>query len=456
MNDVRQIKDEVLFAPNSCRYKVYIIDEVHMLSNSAFNALLKTIEEPPPYIVFIFATTEIHKVPATIRSRCQQFNFRLIPLEQMVGLLEETAKENGITAEPDALLWIAKEATGSLRDAYTLFDQVVSFSEGAITLEKIHEKLGIVGLDDMNALLEACARGDRKGAFEQLDGILEKGVAVEQFVFDCAGYFRSLLFMSAGITKEAILGFKTDSFSPEVLKGFPPQKSQKAIELLFQLYRNLRYSANQRFELELVISRIADLKDYIDPADLGRRFEALRRNIFASAGGTLAGSTLAGGTAAGDTGGAGFAGPDRGGPGDAAPEETTPEAEEPYDEREEPAETERSGAKEGELSVSDREKVILLVKKKKLSLASALEKGVSWNVEGSGLTIGFSAVFPAKIVGQELPEIATAVETVIGRKLKISVRVEDGGNEQGGVPEPDQKVEMVRKIFRGEILSGDK
>src|SRR5512136_2890731 len=142
VNDVRAIKDEVLFAPNSGRYKIYIIDEVHMLSNSAFNALLKTIEEPPPYIVFIFATTEVHKVPATIRSRCQQYNFRLISTSEIKGKLREASGELGVQAEERALTWIAKEATGSLRDAYTLLDQVVSFSAGSITLDKIREKLG--------------------------------------------------------------------------------------------------------------------------------------------------------------------------------------------------------------------------------------------------------------------------------------------------------------------------
>ncbi|HRZ90777.1 MAG TPA: DNA polymerase III subunit gamma/tau, partial [Spirochaetia bacterium] len=120
VDNVRQIKDEVLFPPSSGRYKVYIIDEVHMLSNSAFNALLKTIEEPPPYIVFIFATTELHKVPATIKSRCQQFNFRLIPLDVIRERLREAATELAVDADEEALLWIAKEATGSLRDAYTL------------------------------------------------------------------------------------------------------------------------------------------------------------------------------------------------------------------------------------------------------------------------------------------------------------------------------------------------
>ncbi|MBP5358180.1 MAG: DNA polymerase III subunit gamma/tau, partial [Treponema sp.] len=137
VNDIRQIKDEVMFPPNSCRYKIYIIDEVHMLSNSAFNALLKTIEEPPPYVIFIFATTELQKVPATIKSRCQQFNFRLVPIEKVKEQLALAAKEIGIQADDEALYWIARESTGSMRDSYTLFDQVAAFSDGNITYEKI-------------------------------------------------------------------------------------------------------------------------------------------------------------------------------------------------------------------------------------------------------------------------------------------------------------------------------
>ncbi len=158
VNDVREIKHEVLFAPNSSRYKVYIIDEVHMLSNSAFNALLKTIEEPPPYIVFIFATTEGHKVPATIRSRCQQFHFQLIPLEAIQNRVAEAAQELEISIEEEALFWIAKEATGSLRDAYTLFDQIAAFSQGEITMQKILDKLGLVGTETISMLAETLAR----------------------------------------------------------------------------------------------------------------------------------------------------------------------------------------------------------------------------------------------------------------------------------------------------------
>ena len=207
VNDVREIRDEVLFAPQKGRYKVYIIDEVHMLSNSAFNALLKTIEEPPPYVVFIFATTEVHKVPATIRSRCQQYNFRLISAAEIRGKLREAASELGVKAEDKALTWIAKEATGSLRDAYTLLDQVVSFSGGSVTLEAIREKLGVLGIDELNAFVRPIAEGDPAKVLEQADAILAKGVSIEQFTADLAGYFRDLLFLRTGVMRDTLLGY---------------------------------------------------------------------------------------------------------------------------------------------------------------------------------------------------------------------------------------------------------
>ncbi|MDR2102096.1 MAG: DNA polymerase III subunit gamma/tau [Treponema sp.] len=268
VNDVRQIKDEVLFPPHSGRYKVYIIDEVHMLSNSAFNALLKTIEEPPPYIIFIFATTELHKVPATIKSRCQQFNFRLIPIETIQKILRDTCGEMNIEAEEEALFWIAKESTGSLRDAYTLFDQVASFSGGHIRSALIREKLGLVGLDQLNALAEACAAHDTAAAFTLIDGILEAGVAIEQLVIDLAEYYHSLLLIKAGITRESLLGYGPERFSAKVADSLDGLRLEHALELLLGLYRDIRYSLSARFELETVISKLIWLDQWIAPPEL--------------------------------------------------------------------------------------------------------------------------------------------------------------------------------------------
>ena len=279
VNDVREIKDEVLFAPANSPYKVYIIDEVHMLSNSAFNALLKTIEEPPPYVIFIFATTELHKVPATIKSRCQQYHFRLIDLEVIKSKLEEAASDQGITIDDEALFWIAKEATGSMRDAYTLFDQIAAFSDGRITLEKIREKLGLVGLDQMNHIAQALAQNQAAEAILACGEILGSGVSVEQFIMDLAEYFRALLFFLQKIDREALLGFHPDRFPPEVKTGFTVPQIEKAVELLLGLYRSIRYSLNQRLELELLLSRLSRLGQYADAAELTARLEQVRQAL---------------------------------------------------------------------------------------------------------------------------------------------------------------------------------
>jgi len=281
VNDVRNIKDEVLFAPANSKYKIYIIDEVHMLSNSAFNALLKTIEEPPPYVVFIFATTELHKVPATIKSRCQQYNFRLIGTDELKERLASAAADLEVKVDDEALFWMAKEATGSMRDAYTLFDQIAAFSEGHITLELIREKLGLVGLEQMNQIAEALTLGRGKEALELTDAILGSGVAVEQFVMDLADYYRALLFFLQKIDREALLGFHPDRFPEAVKTQVSIPQAERALESLLALYRTIRYSLSQRYELELALSRLATLKHYVTPAELVQRIEALKGQVVA-------------------------------------------------------------------------------------------------------------------------------------------------------------------------------
>ncbi len=268
VNDVRQIKDEVLFPPQSCRYKIYIIDEVHMLSTSAFNALLKTIEEPPPYVIFIFATTELQKVPATIKSRCQQFNFRLVPIEKVKEQLALAAEEIGIEAESEALYWIARESTGSMRDAYTLFDQVAAFSGDKITYDKIRDKLGLVGVDRLNEIFEFCAQNNSQSALEKLDTFLQAGISIEQLISNATDYLRSLLLIKNGITKESLLGQSAERYSKTVLQTWNSVQLERAISIFLQLYRDIRYSLSPRYELELAFSRLSWLSQYVSPAEV--------------------------------------------------------------------------------------------------------------------------------------------------------------------------------------------
>jgi len=276
VDNVRRIKDEVLFPPQSSPYKIYIIDEVHMLTNNAFNALLKTIEEPPPYVIFIFATTELHKVPATIKSRCQQFAFKLIPIDTICKILRDTCDEMKIEAEDEALLWIARESTGSLRDAYTLFDQVASFSAGKIQTALIQEKLGLTGLDNLNKTAAFAAAGDAPGALAFLDEIIENGVTIEQFVIDLASYYRNQLLIKCGITRESLLGYPVARFLPEVQETLNLERLEEALRLLLDLYRDIRYSVSPRFEIESFIIKLCALKDWVSPSELRQSVNAVQ------------------------------------------------------------------------------------------------------------------------------------------------------------------------------------
>ena len=279
VNDVRVIKEEVMFPPTSSRYKIYIIDEVHMLSQSAFNALLKTIEEPPEYVVFIFATTETQKVPATIRSRCQQFNFQLIPLETIKSLLEQAASEMGILADSDALFWIAKEATGSMRDAYTLFDQVVAFSNGRITLAQIREKLGLVGVDRINGIMEDVLTGNRSASLDKVHELLARGMSIEQIIKDFSDYFRSLLLIKKGVKSENVLGEQIRSFPVDIRNAFNEEQLEAALDMFLNLYRDIRYSLNPRFELELAISKLSKLRYVASTASIIEQIARLKNDL---------------------------------------------------------------------------------------------------------------------------------------------------------------------------------
>ncbi|MDC7226136.1 MAG: DNA polymerase III subunit gamma/tau [Spirochaetales bacterium] len=450
VNDIREIKDEVLFAPNTCRYKVYIIDEVHMLSTSAFNALLKTIEEPPPYVIFIFATTEIHKVPATIRSRCQQFNFRLISLEEIKNSLMTAAAELKIEAEDDALFWIAKEATGSMRDAYTLFDQVAAFSDGLITLEKIREKLGLVGLDSMNAIVEAMCARNSADVIDLSSGIIAGGVSIEQFAVDLAEYFRSLLFIRCGIEKESLLGYARSRYSEKTVSAFSKTQLEKALEIIFRFYREVRYSINPRFELELMLSQLSDLSAWVSPADVADRLEALKRAIASGEVELKEPSTAQSEPAEQQASPAPNPAP--------AAMKSAPEPEPEPEVETEPAHTAPAAASEGPhgLSADERNAVLDAIRKKKLTLAASVDQAVGWRQTEESMSFSFENAYQAAVVKNDRNLIKDAIQEVTGRSFAIEVEVVQ--TKSAGSADEEQKlnkqVDAVKKVFRGEIIQG--
>lgn len=279
VDDVRKIKEELMFPPQYSRYKIYIIDEVHMLSNSAFNALLKTIEEPPEWAIFIFATTELQKVPLTVQSRCQCFRFRSIDDTTIADLIRNVAKEDGVTIDEESIKWIAKRSRGGARDAYTIFDQCVSFTGGNITFEKVKEELGITGSDEIKAIFESAINGDVKSAIEKLNILYENGINPESFTIDTASYLRDALLISNGIVNEALLYNSLENYNIELIKSLRPSSIETALENFLELYRNLKYSLNTRFETECAVSSLRNLPYIYSNTDIVKQLDALKKAL---------------------------------------------------------------------------------------------------------------------------------------------------------------------------------
>ncbi|MDX9899856.1 MAG: DNA polymerase III subunit gamma/tau [Spirochaetia bacterium] len=456
VENIRQIKDEVLFPPNVSKYKIYIIDEVHMLSNSAFNALLKTIEEPPPYIVFIFATTELHKVPATIKSRCQQFNFRLFSLDVTRDLLRSAAVDLGLDADDDALLWIAREATGSMRDAYTLFDQVASFSEGRITSEKIRDKLGLVGNERLGVLMNLCVAGDRQGALEMLDSILASGVSVEQFTSDAVLYTRSLLFISSGVEREGLLGAPLSSFPSSLLSALDAPKLERMLAGLFELYRDMRYSVNPRWELELAVSRLCAIRSYIPPSELSRTINAMKSAIVD---GSAQGASSIGAHIKSD-GKVSPPGKERG-----LASQAVASAEDDAESIfvSEDQLKERLG-KDDDMPAL-KASVLASIGKNRVVLSTCLDRSGVWTIEGDKLVIPCLNGYDAGAVLADAGLIAKKVMDISGKALRIEPRAaevvvpsasrvkdEEGDESDDEDAGPADPVEIVEKVFRGKRI----
>lgn len=444
VDDVRAIKDEVLFPPTAARYKVYVIDEVHMLSNSAFNALLKTIEEPPPYVVFIFATTEIHKVPATIRSRCQQFTFRLFSTDEIRGRLAEVAQEKGIEADAEALIWIAKEAEGSLRDAYTTFDQIASFTgNGRISVDAIRDTVGALSLDELNRVGELIASDDGSAMLALADTILERGVSVERFVIALADYLRSLLLLRHGVERPGILGYAPESFSAEARARLPVNGLELAGELLLELHRNLKLSVNPRFELELLLSRLARVQGLVTPAELLAEVSAIKGQFEGAPGAGADGVAAESGAPVGDTAQAA--------PAPAAAARQAGAAQRP------PAAVEpaaQAGAAPPAATGLLAELSARIRGQNQLGLAASLERALGAAVAGDRVTVTFAAGerYSGGRVSGAQRELAAAAAAVVGRPVTVSVAYEGAPEQQPVAAAAGGDVARVLKIFRGEVV----
>ena len=277
IDEIRELRENVRYTPAKSRYKIYIIDEVHMLTREAFNALLKTLEEPPSHIIFIFATTEPHKIPMTILSRCQRYDFKRIPLREIIGNLKRIVEEEKIQISQRGLLSIAQESEGSLRDAQSLLDQVISYGGKEIRDEDIIEVLGLIDRSILNDTIEAIANKDAERCMEIIEHVYHFGYDLQHFCRELLQYLRNLILIKVSQHPEGVM-----ECPEEELEGLKKQAEKFQFDQLNHLFslllkgeEEIAQSTFPRTMLEMTLIRMATLRPILPIDEMIKKLEAL-------------------------------------------------------------------------------------------------------------------------------------------------------------------------------------
>lgn len=282
VDNIREIRDEVRYSPTEGRYRVYIIDEVHMLSSGAFNALLKTLEEPPEYVIFILATTEVHKIPITVLSRCQRYDFRRITNATIQKQLRMLIEEEGLEADEDALAYIARVGDGSMRDALSLLEQCISFYFGErLTYEKCLDVLGAVDTSVFSHVLRNVMQNQVTACIQILDEVFAQGRDINQFVTDFIWYLRSMMLVQTADKAENVLDMSRDNLLAlkEEAKMIDLDTLLRYIRILSELSNQIKYSSSKRVLLEVALIKLMKPAMEEDLGSLLQRINDLENQV---------------------------------------------------------------------------------------------------------------------------------------------------------------------------------
>jgi len=421
VDDVREVIIEtVALAPTRDRYKVFIIDETHMLSNSAFNALLKTIEEPPAHVVFILATTEVHKVPATIASRCQRFKFRPAAPDILAEYLAVIAKKEKVAADPAALELLSRAAEGSLRDAVSLLDQCRSAGEGKVTVESVREMFGFVPQDLLIGVATALLSRDPKALAGWLKKIYEEGVEPAQLLKDLRAAIEAAYLVKLGA------GEPTDALWTKALSGASAETLGFLLKRLNRALEELRYGDSPRLALELglfsALEAAHDLNAWV------ARLEALEKRLAAGGGGSALSPSPA-------------LTPRPAAQPVSEMDETDPEDDLPVPVS---APAPVAAVSGGAISWAA---LVEAVAKEKIALGAALEKGRGAPKPGGGYAIQLSKAFDLDMARRSAPLLEAALARLAGRPVALELSLGAGDaapvNDivDRGMPEPKAEVD---------------
>lgn len=411
IDEIRNLRENVKFSPSKGRFKVYIIDEVHMLTPEAFNALLKTLEEPPPHVKFIFATTQAYKVPPTILSRCQRFDFRRISVKDIVGSLKVIAKKEGIKVEEEVLILIAKHSDGSMRDAQVVLDQISSFTEGKVSPLDASRILGAVSDDILFALADSVKDQDALKALRMIETMADEGKDIVQVILYLIEHFRNLSVIKVSPIKDGIFnGVSKESAglidaSAEKIKRYEEQAKRFTVEEILYIIYTLsntidfvRKSSMTRVPFEVAMVKLTRKGAILPSSEIMEKLERLEKNIFQSrpenADNALHGSGLEN------------------------PRSTIHEPRTP------------NGTLDNIISAWPA--ILNCVKDRKISLAMYLKEGLPLSLESDTLSIEFpkSSQFHKETI--DSPDckalISKAVKDISGLDIKIKFTMSESGN----------------------------
>ena len=275
VDDIREIRDNVHYSSMGGKYRIYVIDEVHMLSKPAFNALLKTLEEPPPQVIFIFATTEPQKIPATIQSRCQRYDFRRISTVQIVGRLSRVCADEHIDFDPKALVLVARKADGSMRDALSLLDQVYSYCQEAIGEKEVRSVLGLVDTEVYNTIIDAISAKNPEPVLRVVQDVLSRGLDLQEFIVGFEEHIRTLLFSSIPeVLDNPRIDLRTDAGG--ATKGRAALFSERTLLRMAEIVRktenDLKWSVFPRFLVECTLLKLVYLDSTVEVEQLLEKF----------------------------------------------------------------------------------------------------------------------------------------------------------------------------------------
>lgn len=282
VDNIREIREEVTYRPTSGKYKVYIIDEVHMLSTGAFNALLKTLEEPPSYVIFILATTEVHKIPVTILSRCQRYDFKRIVIDTIAARMQELMDQEQVEVEAKALRYIAKAADGSMRDALSLLDQCIAFHLGeTLTYDMVLEVLGAVDTEVFGKLLRKVAASDVTGSIRTLEEMIVQGKEISQFVTDFTWYMRNLLLVQTSENPQDAVDVSSEQLAEMKKESEMIQTDtlMRYIRVFSELSNQLRYATQKRVTVEIALIKLCRPQMEVNTDSLLDRLRVLENKI---------------------------------------------------------------------------------------------------------------------------------------------------------------------------------